>query len=85
MARCVHNYYYIPRFHLADILADSQVIVAVDDSEVSRLRDLYVRALANEVPGVRMINANELKEIEPHCRVSETYCMYTLMRAEEGN
>ena len=47
-----------------------QVIVAVNDDEVSRLRNLYVRALTNEVPGVRLIDANELKQIEPHCRVS---------------
>ena len=46
------------------------MIVAVNDDEVSRLRNLYVRALTNEVPGIRLIDANELKQIEPHCRVS---------------
>ena len=47
-----------------------QVIVAVNDDEVSRLRNLFVRALTNEVPGIRLIDANELKQIEPHCQVS---------------
>ena len=47
-----------------------QVIVAVNDDEVVRLRNLYVRALTNEVPGIRLIDAKELKQIEPHCQVS---------------
>jgi 2-hydroxyglutarate dehydrogenase len=46
------------------------VIVAVNDDEVSRLRNLYVRALTNEVPGIKLIDAKELKLIEPHCQVS---------------
>lgn len=43
----------------------------MNDDEVSRLRNLYVRALTNEVPGVRLIDAKELKQIEPHCQVSK--------------
>ena len=42
----------------------------MNDDEVSRLRNLFVRALTNEVPGIRLIDANELKQIEPHCQVS---------------
>ena len=51
-------------------MAFFQVIVAVNNDEVTRLRNLYVRALTNEVPGIRLIDANELKQIEPHCQVS---------------
>ena len=43
--------------------------MAVDESEVARLRNLYVRAVSNNVPDIKMINAEELKQIEPHCQV----------------
>ena len=43
-----------------------KVIVATDESEVPRLENLYQRGLANGVPEIRMIDADELFEIEPH-------------------
>ena len=47
-----------------------KVIVAVEDDEIPRLKNLYARACANQCKGVQMISADELKKIEPHCNVS---------------
>lgn len=43
-----------------------KVIVAVDESELPRLEALYRRGLENNVPGLRLIEQDELREIEPH-------------------
>ena len=45
-----------------------KVIVATSDDEVPRLKTLYERGVANGVPGVAMIDAGRVREIEPHVR-----------------
>ncbi|HEX2176616.1 MAG TPA: L-2-hydroxyglutarate oxidase [Nocardioidaceae bacterium] len=45
-----------------------KVLVALDDVERSRLSDIMQRAVANGVPGVRLLSGEELQEIEPHVR-----------------
>jgi (S)-2-hydroxyglutarate dehydrogenase len=45
-----------------------KVLVALDADEESRLGDIESRAQANGVPGVRRIDAEELRRIEPHVR-----------------
>jgi L-2-hydroxyglutarate oxidase len=45
-----------------------KVLVALDEADESRLGDIQDRALANGVPGVRRLNGEELREIEPHVR-----------------
>jgi 2-hydroxyglutarate dehydrogenase len=45
-----------------------KIIVAVDENELPRLEALYKRGLENQVKGLRMIEADEIKEIEPFCR-----------------
>src|SRR5437899_12776089 len=45
-----------------------KVIVATSDEELPRLRTLYERGVANGVPGVAMIDAGRVREIEPHVR-----------------
>jgi L-2-hydroxyglutarate oxidase LhgO len=45
-----------------------KVLVALDDAERKRLGDIEERALANGVPGVRIIGPAELRELEPHVR-----------------
>ena len=47
-------------------IACGKVLVALDQTERARLGDIEARALANGVPGVRMIGPEELREIEPH-------------------
>jgi (S)-2-hydroxyglutarate dehydrogenase len=43
-----------------------KVVVALDDGELGRLRAIHERAVANGVPGVRMVGRAELRELEPH-------------------
>ncbi len=45
-----------------------KVLVALDATETERLGAIEHRALANGVPGVRRIDAAELRELEPHVR-----------------
>jgi L-2-hydroxyglutarate oxidase LhgO len=49
-------------------IACGKVLVALDDEERARLDNIEKRALANGVPGVRIIGADELRELEPHVR-----------------
>jgi len=48
------------------ILRCGKVIVANSDDEVERLERLLERGTENGVPGLRMISAHELREIEPN-------------------
>jgi L-2-hydroxyglutarate oxidase len=43
-----------------------KLIVAVDEAELPRLDDLERRGVANEVPGLRRVDASDIAEIEPH-------------------
>ncbi len=45
-----------------------KVVVARNEAELARLRTIFDRAVANGVPGVRMVDAAELARIEPHAR-----------------
>ncbi len=45
-----------------------KLIVARDESELPALDELERRGSANQVPGLRRLDAEELREIEPHCR-----------------
>ena len=47
---------------------DGKLIVAADDSELSRLDELERRGRENQVPGLRRIGADGIAEIEPHAR-----------------
>jgi L-2-hydroxyglutarate oxidase len=44
-----------------------KVIVAINEAEVPRLQSLMQRGQANGVPGLRMLQREELRELEPHC------------------
>jgi len=45
-----------------------KLIVARDEGELPRLDELERRGRANGVPGLRRLDARELREIEPHAR-----------------
>jgi L-2-hydroxyglutarate oxidase LhgO len=47
------------------IVRNGKVVVAVEERELPRLRGIYDRAVKNGVPGVRMLNGEELRQIEP--------------------
>lgn len=49
-------------------IACGKVVVALTDEERARLVDIEQRALANGVPGARIIGAEELRELEPNVR-----------------
>ena len=42
-----------------------KVIVATDETELPALKKIYDRGLENEIEGISMIGADEMKEIEP--------------------
>ncbi|TCM68030.1 L-2-hydroxyglutarate oxidase LhgO [Acinetobacter calcoaceticus] len=44
-----------------------KVVVALSKEEEGRLDTIYQKSLANKVPDVRMLNAEQIKEIEPNC------------------
>ncbi|HLN75469.1 MAG TPA: L-2-hydroxyglutarate oxidase [Nocardioidaceae bacterium] len=43
-----------------------KVVVALEEEEFPRLEALYERSVANGVPGVRLIDGDELRQIEPN-------------------
>lgn len=46
-----------------------QLIVAVEQEEVPRLEALYERGMKNNVRDLSIIDAKEIREREPYCRV----------------
>jgi L-2-hydroxyglutarate oxidase LhgO len=48
------------------LLDCGKLVVALDESEVPRLRELERRAAANGVPGMRWLDGDAIREIEPH-------------------
>lgn len=45
-----------------------KLIVATDETEVTRLMELYKRGLANNVPDMQLIDEDKIQEIEPYCQ-----------------
>jgi L-2-hydroxyglutarate oxidase len=43
-----------------------KLVVAVDEPELARLKDLHERGRANGLEGLRMLGREEMREIEPH-------------------
>lgn len=56
-----------------------KLVVAVDESEVARLRTLFDRGTANGLRGLRWLSAEQAREIEPHVR-----CVAAVHVPEEG-
>ncbi len=44
-----------------------KVVVALNEEELPRLDAIHKKSLANGVPGMRLVDAGELREIEPNC------------------
>ena len=47
---------------------NGKLIVATDETELERMDELERRGLANQVPDLRRVGADEIAEIEPHAR-----------------
>lgn len=43
-----------------------KLIIATDEEELPRLQKLYERGIANDVPELRLIDRDEIREYEPH-------------------
>jgi L-2-hydroxyglutarate oxidase len=43
-----------------------KLVVAADESEVPRLRDLHERGIKNGLEGLRWLNGEQMREVEPH-------------------
>ena len=55
-----------------------KVIVAVSENELKRLNDIYERGIANGLDKIKLIDKDELKEIEPHVNgIKGIYVPYT--------
>jgi L-2-hydroxyglutarate oxidase LhgO len=55
-----------------------KLIVALTEEELSRLDELERRGRENQVPGLRRLNAEEIREVEPGCRgISALHCPET--------
>src|SRR5918992_3592805 len=57
--------------HAITVERCGKVIVATREDEVPRLRALWERGLANGVPGLRLLDPRELRELEPHAAALE--------------
>ena len=44
-----------------------KIVVALNSVEENRLNHIYQKSIANQVPDVRILNAEEIKEVEPNC------------------
>ena len=55
------------RQHGIPCQVSGKVIVATSDEECLRLEDLLKRGEANGISGLRLLDRNGLREIEPHC------------------
>lgn len=56
-----------------------KLVVAIDESEVPRLKTLYERGITNGLAGLRWLAPGEAAEIEPHVR-----CVAAVQVPEEG-
>lgn len=66
---CVDGRHQLVAFckeHSVEMEVCGKVIVATDESEMPKLKEIYERGLENEIEGIRLIGAEELHELEPH-------------------
>jgi L-2-hydroxyglutarate oxidase LhgO len=69
-----------------------KLIVAIDESELGQLDELYAKATANGVPGLRMLSAADVRKLEPRVTAAAGILSpstgiidgYGLMRALNG-
>ncbi len=55
-----------------------QLIVATQPEELPRLDVLLQKGIQNEVPDLRVVGPDGIKEIEPNCQVNkQLYLKYT--------
>ena len=68
---CIHGYNLLVDFCSRENIPYEicgKVIVAVNESELKRLDDIYERGIANGLDKIRKIESDELKNFEPHAK-----------------
>jgi L-2-hydroxyglutarate oxidase len=68
---CVKGYGMLLDFCLAHELEYDlcgKIIIAGDEEQIPTLKGIYDRGIQNGLKGLKMIDAQEAKAIEPHCR-----------------
>ncbi|MFP8490125.1 L-2-hydroxyglutarate oxidase [Gracilimonas sp. Q87] len=68
---CVDGRHQLVEFcNKHDVAIDvcGKVIVATADPEVPKLKEIYARGLENDIEGIELIDADRLKELEPHVK-----------------
>lgn len=66
---CINGYHMLIDFcdtYKIDYELCGKVVVAIDESELPELDKLYNRGIENGLEGLKMLNAEEIKEYEPH-------------------
>lgn len=53
-----------------------QLIVAVEQEEIPRLKALYERGLKNNVRDLSIVDAKGIREREPYCRVRDSETLF---------
>ncbi|MGC6433363.1 MAG: L-2-hydroxyglutarate oxidase [Crocinitomicaceae bacterium] len=62
-----HELVAFAKEHNIDHDVCGKIVVATDKSELEQLEKVYQTGLANKIEGIKKINAEEIKEIEPFC------------------
>ncbi|MBW8826140.1 MAG: L-2-hydroxyglutarate oxidase [Acidobacteria bacterium] len=52
--------------HGIEVVHNGKLIIALDEGELPRFEALVARATANGVPGLRVLDGDELREVEPN-------------------
>lgn len=68
---CIHGYNLLTRFCNRENVPYEicgKVIVAFNERELKRLGDIYERGIANGLDKIRLIDKDELKELEPYAK-----------------
>lgn len=58
-------------FHMMTVFFHCQLIVAVEQEEIPRLKALYERGQKNNVRDLSIVDAKAIREREPYCRVRD--------------
>jgi len=53
--------------HNIEYKLSGKIIVATDDAELNGLNTIYKKGIANKIDGLKQINQQEIKSIEPNC------------------
>lgn len=67
---CIRGYHQLIEFcnkHGITYELCGKIIVATDKSELQAMNNVYQRGMENGLKGIRKINKEEIKEIEPYC------------------